>query len=180
MAYSANWIAVLGFLPTFLVEELKLPVSTAAILTALVSTANAAGNLSGGWLLHCGAARWRLLAFAHLAMVLTGFVIYTDAVPHWGRYLACLLFSGLSGILPPSVLSGVPSHAPSPALVGTCNGLVVQASNLGQMLGPPILAALVGFVGGWQASPAFVASISLLGIGFALWIRRLEREIAVR
>ncbi len=175
MGYSANWLAVLGFLPTFLIEQRGLSGGAAAALTALALAVNAPGNFIGGVLLQRGFARWRLIAFAHGAMVVTGFAIYSSAVPDWGRYLACLLFSGLSGVLPPSVFSGAPVHAPELKLVGTVNGLIVQASNFGQMLGPPILAAFVGLVGGWQASSACVAVASLFGIACAFWLRRIER-----
>ncbi|HEY6334673.1 MAG TPA: MFS transporter [Alphaproteobacteria bacterium] len=174
--YSANWLAVVGFLPTFLVEQRGLAGGAAAALTALVVVVNAGGNLSGGWLLRRGVKRWRLLAFAHLAMAAASIAIFSTALPDEARYFACLLFSCLSGVLPASVFSGVPHHAPSPDLIATTNGLVVQGANLGQMAGPPLLAALVGSSGGWAISPLFVVGASTLGLGCALWVNVLERR----
>jgi MFS family permease len=178
MAYAGNWLAVLGFLPTFLIEQRGLAPAQATALTALAVVVNAAGNLAGGRLLQHGVARWRLLGFSHLSMAFTSFAIYSTAVPDGGRYLACLLFSGLSGVLPASVFDGVPRHAPSPNLIGTANGLLMQGANLGQMIGPPVLAGLIGVLGGWQASPVFVAGASTFGLICALWIRGLERGAA--
>ena len=176
LAYSANWLAVVGFLPTFLIEQRGLSRGTAAALTALVVVVNASGNLIGGWLLRHGAPRWRLIAFAYLTMALTSIAIYSDALPDEARYLACLLFSCLSGVLPASVFAGVPHHAPSSELIATTNGLNVQGANLGQMIGPPVLAALIGVFGGWQGSPLFVVAASTLGLGGALWVGVLERR----
>src|SRR5208282_1807641 len=174
--YSANWLAVVGFLPTFLIEQRGLAGGAAAALTALVVVVNAGGNLSGGWLLRRGIRRWRLLAFAHLAMAATSIAIFSTALPDEARYFACLLFSCLSGVLPASVFSGVPHHAPSSELIATTNGLVVQGANLGQMAGPPLLAALVGSFGGWAVSPLFIVGASTLGLGCALWVSLLERR----
>jgi MFS family permease len=159
--YSANWLAVVGFLPTFLIEQRGLAGGAAAALTALVVVVNAGGNLSGGWLLRCGIRRWRLLAFAHLAMAATSIAIFSTALPDEPRYFACLLFSCLSGVLPASVFSGVPHHAPSSELIATTNGLVVQGANLGQMAGPPLLAALVGSFGGWEVSPIGMRAVGV-------------------
>jgi len=173
--YSANWLALVGFLPTFLIERRGLTGGVAAALTALVVVANASGNLAGGWLLSRGVRRWRLVAFAHLAMASASVAIFSTALPDEARYLACLLFSGLSGVLPASVFGGVPLHAPSSELIATTNGLIVQGANLGQMVGPPILAILVSRLGGWEASPIFIVGASTLGLGCALWLGALER-----
>lgn len=175
MAYSANWLAVLGFLPTFFVEERGMATTTTATLTALAVAVNAVGNLMGGVLMQRGMPRWRLIAFSHLAMALTSLILYSPAVPDLWRYVACLLFSMLSGVLPASVFSGVAAHSPSKRLIGTTNGLIVQGANLGQMVGPPVLAVLVGQFGGWQGSPIFVTTASVFGLACAIWLRGLEK-----
>jgi predicted MFS family arabinose efflux permease len=174
-AYAANWLAAMGFLPTYLAEQRRLGPEAVAALTALAVFANAGGNLLGGWLLHHGAARWRLMALALVVMALASPAIYAEGAPDGLRYLACLLFSGLSGLLPASVLAAAPRYAPSPSLIGTMNGLLVQGSNLGQLAGPPILAALISRLG-WSGSPLFVIAASALGLGAVLWLRRLEAQ----
>lgn len=54
--------------------------------------------------------------------------------------------------------------------------LIVQGSNLGQVVGPPGLAALVAVAGGWQAAPWLVAVLSVTGVLLAITIGRIERR----
>jgi len=44
----------------------------------------------------------------------------------------------------------VPAMVRSPAQLSTANGVVVQGINCGSLAGPPVMAAAVGFFGGWQ------------------------------
>jgi len=48
-AYSACWLAVIGFLPTLQVERLGFSASLAAIVVAAVTVINVIGNLTSGW-----------------------------------------------------------------------------------------------------------------------------------
>ena len=50
-------------------------------------------------------------------------------------------------------------------------GLVQQASNLGQFVGPVALGMWVDRLG-WQAAPAIVAPVALIGFASALVLRR--------
>ena len=57
----------------------------------------------------------------------------------------------IGGMLPAAVLSGAPVVAPSAGQVATTNGLLIQGSNVGQMVGPPALAWLVTLTADWQS-----------------------------
>ncbi len=177
--YTANFIAVLGFLPTFLVEQRGLAGPAAAALPAFAIDVNVPGNLVGGWLLHRGAPRWLLILAASLTMAAASLGIYSDSVPDAARYGLCLAFSFVGGILPTAILGAAPSFAPAPRLLATTNGLIMQGANLGQMVGPPTLAALVSLAGGWQAAPTFVVASALVGAGLALAIRHLEAGVRI-
>ena len=106
VTYALQWLAVVGFLPTLLVEGHGFSPGRASALTAIVVVMNVPGNLAGGWLLHKGFRRWRLIAAACLIMGLCSMAIYSSALPFAARYLACLLFSSVGGLLPASVLGG--------------------------------------------------------------------------
>ena len=176
--YTGNFLAVLAFFPTFLIEEQGLGAATAAALTALAIAVNVIGNLTGGWLLHHGAARWLLIVVAALVMGLASLGIYADGLGMGARYGLCILFSMVGGMLPASVLGAAPVHAPRPGLVATTNGLIMQGANLGQLVGPPALAALVAATGGWRVAPGLVMTMAVLGVLLALWIGVLERRAA--
>ena len=178
--YTLQYLAVLGFLPTILVEREGLSQATAAILTAIAIAANVPGNLIGGVLLHRGVPRWSLVAGASVAMALCGLGIYQRDLPLWLRYGLCVTFSLVCGILPASVLGAAPVHAPRPQLVATTNGLIMQGSNLGQTIGPPAIAALAAPVGDWHLSPLVLSASAALGVALALVLRALERNAAAR
>ena len=54
------------------------------------------------------------------------------------------------------------------------NGVIVQGSNLGHLAGPPVLAALVSWSGGWDNSGGLLLGAGVVGAGLALLVRRVE------
>lgn len=175
-AYALMWLAVMGFMPTLLIESYGVKPDHASFLTALMVSMNVPGNLTGGWLLQRGLRRSRLIVSAILIMGLCSLAIYSSSLPFFLRYLACLAFSGCGGVLPASLMSGVPVHAPEPRLVGTTNGLIIQGSNLGQVIGPPALALIVSATGGWGGGTWFLGAVALVGVLLGLCLARLENR----
>jgi MFS family permease len=177
--YAANYLIVVGFLPTILVEDLGLGTGAAAVLTAMAVLANACGNVAGGILLQKGIARWKLLVTAQLVMGVCGFGIFAEALPLVLRFALCLVFMGVGGVLPASALGAATRLAPAPHLVPTTNGVIVQGAALGQVIGPPFAAAVTAATGGWTWSPVILAAFAAIGLALALYIRVLK-EAPVR
>jgi MFS family permease len=175
--YSLPWMALMAWLPSYLVEQRGLGVTLAAHLTVLVVAVNVPGNILGGWLLQRGVPRWRLLLATGALSLLCGLGIFSDATPDAWRYALCLLFSGFGGMLPAAALAGAPRFAPSPRHIGGANGMLVQGSAVGQLAGPPIIAMAVSAAGGWQGGAWIFAACGVLGLGFALAVRALERRL---
>jgi MFS family permease len=175
-SYTLQYLAVLAFLPTLLVEEDAMSPGQAAVLTALANAANMLGTFAGGWLLHKGAPRWAMIAAGSLIMGMASLAIFAPALPFGLRYGAVVAFTLLGGAVPPAVFSGAAAHAPSPTLVGTTTGLIMQGSNLGQSIGPPAVAKLAAATGGWTWSPAVLLAAAAVGSALALLLRRLERR----
>jgi len=171
--YTANYLSVTTFLPTYFIERLKFDPTVAALLTAFVILGNAGGNLLGGRLLKLGLQRWHLITAASLIMGSCSFGIFLPGLPDWMPFVLAFAFSSLGGMLPASVLGGAAFFAPSPNQVGTTNGLVVQLGNFGMLLGPGVLAAVVS-AAGWAAGPFVVMGSSLIGVAFAIAIGRAE------
>jgi MFS family permease len=91
--------------------------------------------------------------------------------------MACLVYSGLVGMLPAGVLGGAPVFAPSPRQIGTTNGLLVQGSHLGQFIGPPLIAAVVFMAGGWQGGAWVFAICGAGAFLFSILIGREEKRL---
>lgn len=175
-AYAMNYLIVLGFLPTILVESEGLTLTAATGLTAFAIAMNVPGNLIGGMLVHRGVKPWLLLAVASVALAVCGSAFYEPSLPLWLRYLLCVVLSLVGGILPSSIFGAAPAHAPSPRLVATTNGLIMQGSNLGQSIGPPLAAAIAASAGDWHLTPLVLAVAGALGFAVALALRALERR----
>lgn len=148
--YTLQWISLMAWLPSFMVEERGLSLQTTGLLTALVVAVNIPGNLSVGWLFKHGVARWSTLLISGIGMGAAALGIFDNDLSDTARLLLCLVFSFFGGMTPGAALSGAPAVAPTRGQIGTVNGMMVQGSHLGQLLGPPALAALATYAGGWQ------------------------------
>jgi MFS family permease len=158
-AYSCCWFAVVGFLPTLQVERLHFAPETAAIVTTVVTLVNIAGNLAAGWLLQRRVPRVVIIVGATVSMAFCASAIFVDGVPDIARLVLAGVYSAVIGVLPGCLFTAIPLHAPRPQLVGAATGLLMQVSNFGALIGPPITAALVS-AGGWPAA-SWMTSIAL-------------------
>jgi MFS family permease len=174
--YALQWGTVMGFFPTLLMENRGFLAGSSSLLTAAMVAVNIPGNFLGGWLLQRGVRRGRMITFASLVMAASGLAIFSSAFPFGLQYLACLIFSAVGGMLPAAVFGGAPVFAPSPRLVATTNGLVVQGSQLGQVVGPPLLASMVSAAGSWGVAPRLMIPVALVGAILSLILERLEKR----
>ncbi len=174
-AYSCCWFAVVGFLPTLQVERLGFATSTAAIVTALVTVVNALGNLSAGWLLHHRVPRVAMIAGAAVSMAFCAAGIFVDGVPDLLRLVLAGVYSMVIGVVPGALFTAIPLHAPRPDLAGASTGLLMQGSNIGALLGPPITGALVAS-GGWQNAAWLTSTALAVVVAAALFLHWRERR----
>jgi DHA1 family inner membrane transport protein len=174
-AYSCCWLTIVGFLPTLQVERLGFSTSTAAVVTALVTMVNVSGNLLSGVLLQRGVPRGIVIAGAAIVMAFCAAGIFVDGVPNLLRLVLAGVYSAVIGVVPGALFTGLAVHAPRPELVGASTGLLMQGSNLGGLIGPPITGALVAS-GGWPAA-AWLTSIALgVVAASALFLHWRERR----
>ena len=171
--YAAAYLPILGFLPKFLIEHHGYSQPVAAAWVALAIWANAAGNLTGGWLGHRGAPRWLLMIVALTTMGIAGWLTYQPGFSGEARLVFAFVFSGGGGLLPSSIFGSVTRHAPDRNRVAGVNGLIQQSTNVGQLASPPLFAMLVA-AGGWPQGPWLIVGLTAAAIGFALLLRRLE------
>jgi predicted MFS family arabinose efflux permease len=178
MFYVAQWTSVMIWLPTFVVDERGGTPAAAAFLGAIMVLANVPGNLAGGWLLSRGVPRGAMVVAASAISAACAFGMLGSGLPDGARYALVLVFSCCAGVIPACALSGIAVHARSPGHMGTTNGMVMQAAQIGQSVGPIMLAWLASGFGGWSATLggmlAFAAGAALCGLAIA----RIERKLA--
>jgi len=176
--YTFQWFAVATWLPSFAESEMGVTVAEAGLLAAAVVAVNILGCIGGSVVLHHGVPRWMILAGINGMMGLLALGIFDAELSGTLRIAMALVFSGFGGMLPASVLAGAPVHAPNPRSIGAANGLVIQGSNTGALISPPVIAMVVSATGSW-ADAAWALTLSgALGVGAALLLRVIERRLA--
>lgn len=171
-AYSSQWLAVVGFLPTIYAQA-GLPVAYAAVATALAAAVNMAGNIASGRLLQRGVPAPVLLHTGHVAMLAGAIIAFAD----WTdvallRYAGVLLFSAVGGLIPGTLFSLSVRVAPDESTVSTTVGWMQQLSAFGQFVGPPVAAWAAARAGGWHAIWWVTGSLALVGMVIAQAISR--------
>lgn len=174
--YSAQWLAVVGFLPTIYAQA-GFPVAYAAFATALAAAVNIVGNIASGRLLQRGVPATVLLQCGYAAMIVGAIVAFAG----WGeggaavagtRYAGVLLFSAVGGLVPGTLFSLAVRVAPDEGTVSTTVGWMQQGSALGQFAGPPLAGWVAARAGGWQATCWVTGAFALAGMGIAAAMAR--------
>lgn len=176
--YSAQWLAVVGFLPSIYAEA-GVAGALLGVLTAGAAGVNLLGNLASGRLLQRGWAPTHLLLTGFGCMALGSALAFgtaTEGSPWW-RYAGVLLFSSVGGLVPGTLFSLAVRLAPGERQVATTVGWAQQFSALGQFFGPPLVAWAAARSGGWQFTPWVTGACCLAGAVLAWWTgRELQRR----
>ncbi|MCG2591307.1 MFS transporter [Ramlibacter sp. XY19] len=180
--YSAQWLAVIGFLPTIYAQA-GLPAAWAAAATALAATINLTGNLMAGRLLQRGVPATVLLYCGLGAMALGAVLAFAPWTTSTGidavavRYAGVLLFSAVGGLVPGTLFSVGVRLAPDEGTVSSTVGWMQQWSAIGQFAGPPLAAWLAARSGGWESTWQVTAAFAGAGMVLAACIgRALQRQ----
>jgi cyanate permease len=176
MCYVGQWVSVMTWLPTFLVER-GASASSASVVTAAFVAANIPGNLLAGYLLTRRVPRSALTGVGAAGMGLAGAGFLSAAMPDALRFACLLAFSALGGLIPSAVFAGTPVHAKSPQHVATTNGMVMQYSHLAQFTVPIVAAFVASRWGGWSATLGVMLALSAIGTAAGLGLGRYERKL---
>ena len=167
--YSAQWISVIGFLPT-IYSQAGLTARWTALATASAAAVNIIGNVGAGWLLQRGVTPDRLLLAGYAAMGLGAWVAFGPLVSGLGpataaavRYGAVLVFSALGGVIPATLFALAVRVAPNEGTASTTVGWMQQWSSFGQFVGPPMVAWAAHRTGGWESTWLVTAACALSG-----------------
>lgn len=171
--YAAQWMAVIGFLPT-LYQQSGWGGTLGAVLTATVAAANISGNIVAGRLLHRRVPAQWLLWVGFGAMALGGWLAFGSATLDAPvlRYGGAVLFSAVGGLVPGSLFGLAPRLAPSEHTIATTVGWMQQWSAIGQMAGPPVVAWVASRTGNWDWTWTVTGACCAAGAALAWAIGR--------
>ena len=156
--YAAQYLIIVGFLPILLIELNGLTAFAAATVCAVVVFLNAGGNALSGWFHNRGYRFSTLVLTGTIGMGICGALIFVPQIGASGRIAAAAGFSLIAGLVPSSLFSEMPRHAPQPGVLSAITGVLFQGAAIGQFLGPPAAAALVASFGTWLAAmPLMIA-----------------------
>lgn len=175
--YALMFFALFSFLPVLLMQRMQVSLATAGVLGALATTGNIAGNLIAGLLLSRGIGRANLIIAASLAMGLCGIGIFVGLLPDTATFLFCVLFAAAGGLIPATLLASAPLAAPAARLMPVVVGLMMQGSNLGQVVGPVAIGGVIEALG-WPSAAGLVGAAALLAMLTALGLRSALRRTA--
>ncbi|HRO57687.1 MAG TPA: hypothetical protein PK177_00740 [Burkholderiaceae bacterium] len=171
---TGQFLGVFSFLPS-IYEEAGVAKELGALLTAFAVMANVSGNMFSGLLLQRGFQRQTLIAFAGLTMAAMAWLAFGSGAGFGVRYAAVVLFSAVGGLIPGTMFATAPFYAPSTAAVSTTVGLMQQGSGLGQIMLPPVVAALAQYTGDWSSTWIATGIAAMVTVGIAVEIARFDR-----
>jgi predicted MFS family arabinose efflux permease len=168
--YSFSYVAIAGFMPLILVTQLRLSVATAGLFTTAAVAANVVGNIMAGVLLRAGIPVWANVAMSFGVYGIASLIIFASGTSG-GVIAATAAFTlGIGGLSPGSIFAAIPRFAPTAALVTPTVGLIQQASNIGQFVGPLATGFFAAHFG-WPAVPFVMIPAACLGLAVAAGIR---------
>ncbi len=170
------FFALFSFLPVLLMERMDISYRSAGLLSALASVVNVSGNLAAGYLLTRGAGRGSLILFASGVMGAAGLGIFLGWFEPQATFLLCLLFSAVGGLIPATLLASAPLAARETFLVPVAVGLMMQGSNLGQLLGPVVVGGVTAAFGWNAAGPVVLLAALAAGVTALLLPAALQRS----
>ena len=173
-AYSAIHVTVVALLPTFYTEAGSLGLGSASALVALVTAVNIFGNIIAGVALQRGVSRIFLVVLSFVLIAGSALLMYDDGLPFLVRLAAAVFLSFIAGLIPASLFASTPVVAPSPGLVGATTGLMMQGSQLGQLVGPVAMAWVVTNTGSWDFAPVTLLIAAGIGGALMLGLRHIE------
>jgi len=134
--YTFHYFALTGLFPTLLVDQLGLSITAAGFISALTVLANGCGNLLAGALLKRGIPLWAIALAGYIVIGISGFAIFTPGLPVLVIAVVAGVTLAISGLIPASIYAAAPRVMPGAAVLAITIGLIMNGSNLGQLLDP--------------------------------------------
>ena len=167
--YTLLFVALVSVLPKLMATT---PEAIAMWAMAL-PLASLAGTLVAMTALNLGMQGYQLVRLSAAAMVLAGLALLILPQHTLGAQGAVVIVFVLLGTLPAGIVSSIPTlFAADDPDVALVNGGLVQFGNLGNLVGSPILAAMLVQLG-WVSIGVYLMAGALITCVGLLFLRRL-------
>lgn len=167
--YTLLFVALVSVLPKLMATT---PEAIAMWAMAL-PLASLAGTLVAMTALNLGMQGYKLVRLSAAAMVLAGLALLILPQYALGAQSAVVIVFVLLGTLPAGIVSSIPTlFAADDPDVALVNGGLVQFGNLGNLVGSPILAAMLVQLG-WVSIGVYLMAGALITCVGLLFLRRL-------
>ncbi|MDT3677732.1 MAG: MFS transporter [Burkholderiaceae bacterium] len=173
--YAGQFTAIFSFLPS-IYQDAGLSSQWSATLTAIAVMVSMSGNFAAGFLLQHGVSRAVLVVCGGLAMAACAWLAFGSSFGFASRYASILLFAASAGLIPGTLFATVPFYAPSQETIFTTVGMMQQGSSLGQLLLPPVVAALAQYTGGWQSIWIATGAAAMVTVAIGTAMTRVSRS----
>ena len=165
--YTFQYAAMVGLLPVLLVDRMGLSIAAAGAVGAIAVAGNVAGNLFAGALVRFGIPIWVAATAAFIFVGFAGYGVFGGVLPVAGVAALAAASLGMTGLIPASVFAAAPSFARDSTVLAIVLGLLTQTSNIGNLLGPAMMAVVVERLG-WEFTPLLFAGVGVVGVSTAL------------
>lgn len=167
--YTLLFVALVSVLP----KLLSTTPSALAMWAMALPLASLAGTLVAMTALNLGMQGYQLVRLSAAAMVLAGLALLILPQYALGAQGAVVIVFVLLGTLPAGIVSSIPTlFAADDPDVALVNGGLVQFGNLGNLVGSPILAAMLVQLG-WVSIGIYLMAGALITCMGLLLLRRL-------
>lgn len=173
--YTFQYASMTGLLPVLLVDRMGLSIAGAGAVVAITVAANALGNMSASAMMRLGVPFWAIATGAFAFATGAGFGVFSSALPVAAVATLASVSLALTGMIPASIYAAAPKFTPVPAVLGIALGLITQASNIGNLLGPAAMAAVVDTFG-WSRAPVLFATVTGTGAVISLLLRAFMKR----
>jgi MFS family permease len=164
LTFGAFGFCILGYntwAPTFLTDVFQIREATASSYASLMFLAAIPANLIAGWLINRLKNRYHLLPATFLVTSL--FFFWSFRLPSRDLVIPYMFTLGfVSNFIPTATFTLAPETMPSVQYAGLAIAIVMTGSNLGSLIGPPILGAILSH-GTWAAGSTSLVIVMLVG-----------------
>lgn len=147
LSFGLMTIAQFGIATSFtsyLITHFGMAAPNAALIGASGAPMGIAGSLLSGMLLNRGWSRFRIALIASGIAASSAVMMFAAAVPVTA-VVAMMIYIAAGGAFFGLVMTIVPLVAPSPDRIGTASGITNQIGQVGFLLGPPAMFAILSF-----------------------------------